>query len=78
MVRTEVKSSNVKSIGFDLEAKTLEIEFKSGGIYKYYGISAEIYNSLMTAPSIGSYLQANIVRGGFECRKVGDAGKGKK
>jgi hypothetical protein len=53
MQRTPVSSNNLRSVGYDLGTQTLEISFKSGGIYQYYYVPANIYQSLMTAVSKG-------------------------
>jgi len=78
MQHVNVNSSNVKSIGLDASTKTLEIEFHNGKIYQYFGISDELYGKLMTADSVGSFLHAKIIKGGFESRRVGDEQEGKK
>jgi len=51
MIRTPVKSSNIISIGYDEEAKTLEIEFKRNRIYHYWPITRSGYEKLMNAES---------------------------
>ena len=38
MNRKPVRSSNISSIGYDSESKTLEIEFHSGGVYQYFNV----------------------------------------
>lgn len=43
MERISVSSSNIKSIGYDQETETLEIEFNSKHIYQYYNIPFNIY-----------------------------------
>lgn len=69
MERQSVVSSNLKSVGYDLESNTLEIEFQSGAVYQYYGVPPEIYEALMRAPSHGSYFYANI-RDRYPYRRV--------
>ena len=39
MIRNDVISSNLKSIGYDSASCILEIEFHSGGIYQYSQVS---------------------------------------
>ncbi len=58
MKRIPVASSNVRSAGHD--GDTLEIEFTSGGIYRYAGVSRADYEALLAAPSIGSYVAKHI------------------
>lgn len=60
MERDPVKSSNIVSIGYDKDANRLEVEFKSGGVYQYHGVTQEEYDSLMGADSIGSFFHSHI------------------
>jgi hypothetical protein len=59
MERTPVTSSNVVSIGYDSQAETLEVEFKSG-VYQYYNVPQSIYDQMMVADSIGKFLNVYI------------------
>ena len=52
--REPVVSSNLKSVGYDEDSETLEIEFQSDSVYRYFGVPADIYQELMDAPSHGS------------------------
>jgi KTSC domain len=61
MQRKPVESSNLASVGFDAKTKTLEIEFKGGGVFQYVGDAAEKhFTALMAAPSKGSYFAKEI------------------
>jgi len=60
MIRQPVSSSNIRSIGYDSESKTLEIEFLSGGVYQYFDVPESIYNELMSASSHGSFFHRYI------------------
>ena len=60
MIRTPVASSNLVSVGYDPNSKTLEIEFKQGRVYQYFGVPAYIFRSLMQAPSKGEYFNAHL------------------
>ncbi|MFC1696873.1 KTSC domain-containing protein [Nanoarchaeota archaeon] len=60
MERTNVNSSNIKSIGYDEQNGILEIEFLSGGIYQYSKVSKETYNALMNASSKGKFFATFI------------------
>lgn len=55
MKRHSVSSSNILSVGYDSDTRTLEIEFKGGGIYQYYGVPQNVYSSFLNAPSLGKY-----------------------
>jgi hypothetical protein len=59
MNRTPVQSSRIKSIGFT--NNILELEFKGGAIYAYKGVTPEIYQAFLEAPSKGKFLSTYIV-----------------
>jgi hypothetical protein len=61
MERFTVKSSNIASVGYDSVRLILEIEFKSGGVYQYFKVPLRIYTEFLSAPSLGRYLNKNIV-----------------
>jgi hypothetical protein len=65
-----VVSSNILSIRYDGDSKTLEIEFNKGGVYQYYDVPLAEYEGLMSAESIGSYFYHNIRNGGYRSEKV--------
>ena len=58
--RQSVSSSNVCSVGYDVDTDTLEVEFHSGSIYQYDGVPESVYLGLMQAASKGSYLHQHI------------------
>ena len=60
MERKPVSSSNISSIGYDEDSRTLEIEFHSGSIYQYFDVPLNIYQELMSAGSKGQYFAAHI------------------
>lgn len=68
MERTPVESSQLKSIGYDLEGGILEVEFKGGGVYRYSGVSPITHLELIQAGSVGKYFGQHI-RGKFKTEK---------
>jgi len=71
MDRLAVKSKNLKSVGYDEESMTLQVEFHRGGIYDYYPITSEGYMNLMNAPSKGQYFESRIKKDqSIKCVKV--------
>jgi len=60
MERITVRSSNIRSVGYDPGSSTLEVEFNSGSIYQYLEVSKDEYEGLMSASSKGRYFNANI------------------
>ena len=55
-----VQSSTIAAIGYDLETKTLHIEFRSGHVYEYDDITPETHEALTAAPSIGAHFGRHI------------------
>lgn len=65
----DVKSSTVKSVGYDAPSRTLAVQFASGGTYHYHGVAPEVHTSLMKAESIGKFLH-NRVKGKYGHKKA--------
>lgn len=70
MKRVAVQSSNLASVGYDPAADTLEIEFRHGGVYQYYGVPKEVHEGLMMAASKGSYFHRNVKMAGYPYSRV--------
>lgn len=72
MQRHPVISSDIASVGYDPATETLEIEFKATGLYRYFSVPADLYQSLLATPSPGKFFLANI-KGKFAWEKVTSA-----
>ncbi len=55
-----VKSSVIAAIEYNPTTQVLEIHFHAGRTYDYLNVPAEIYQSLLTADSVGKYFNENI------------------
>jgi hypothetical protein len=55
MMRQDVVSSELRSVGHDEESLLLEVEFNSGGVYRYFGVPRDLYLNLMAAESKGRF-----------------------
>lgn len=69
MNRVRVQSTNLKSVGYDAETKTLEIEFHTGDVYQYFNVPAVVHRDLLHASSIGQYF-AYFIKTTYRFRKV--------
>jgi len=69
MRRRPVSSSAISSVGYDRKAKTLELEFSSGGVYDYYEVPPKVYAELMSAESKGRFISERI-RGQYRSERV--------
>jgi hypothetical protein len=68
MERHPVISSDLASVGYDPATQTLEIEFKATGVYRYFSVPPEVYETLRSTPSPGKYFLQNI-KGKFAWEK---------
>lgn len=57
----EVESSSLGQVGYNPESKTLRVLFrKTGAVYDYSDVPAEVFDGLMQAESKGRYLVENV------------------
>jgi KTSC domain-containing protein len=60
MKRIGVESSSIAGAGYDAGEQILEIEFRNGLVYRYFGVAPAVYEGLMAAESKGRYMNAEI------------------
>jgi len=60
MDRAAVKSSNIKSVGYDPKTKVLEVEFHTGAVHQYADVSPQKHRAMMRAKSVGGYFSVNV------------------
>ncbi|MDP1721796.1 MAG: KTSC domain-containing protein [Candidatus Gottesmanbacteria bacterium] len=59
----------MRSVGYDPQSATLEVEFTSGDIYRYFDVSERLYDGLLQAASPGQFLDINIIKYGYRYQK---------
>jgi hypothetical protein len=69
-----VDSSFIKHVSYDEKSSFLIVTFGSGSIWLYKSITMEIYNRLISAPSLGNYFNTNI-RNKHEAEVIAKVGK---
>ena len=55
-----VDSSSVTRVGYDEATSDLKIEYRSGWEYLYAGVPANVYEDLLSAKSVGKFVNAEI------------------
>jgi len=64
--RQPVNSRLITSLLYDADAKTLEVEYKAGSMYRYYNIEKTFYQDMLASEHPGhkltKYLKANRVK----------------
>jgi hypothetical protein len=58
MRRVPVESSSLDSVGY--EKSVLEVRFRNGGVYQYYGVPELMHDLLMQADSRGAFFNRHI------------------
>ena len=59
-----VESTTLATVAYDEARELLQLEFRSGAIYQYFGVPAVVHEGLLAAPSKGSYFN-RLIRGRF-------------
>ena len=67
MLMKPVTSSQIEAIGH--ENGVLAVKYKSGGTYHYADVPPATFDAMIKAPSVGSFLHANI-KGKHSFKKV--------
>jgi YD repeat-containing protein len=60
MERKRINAGNIRAVGYDARSRMLEIEFSSGSIVQYSGVSDEVHRRLLSSSSPGSYFRDQI------------------
>lgn len=55
-----VSSSNIAAVGYDAENQVVYVQFLDGANYAYKGVPEHQFENLLTASSVGSYLNRNF------------------
>jgi hypothetical protein len=60
MQRKRVNSSRLRSVGYDEQTRTLEVEMSNGQVYQYSGVYPEVYRRFMAAPNPTTFFDDKI------------------
>lgn len=71
MKREKVQSKAIRSVGYDPETKTLEVEFEALTVYQYFEVSEFTFRALLLASSKQAFFTASI-NGEYKCQEVRD------
>ncbi len=53
-------SSNIGSVTYDAATRTMTVEFRSGGTYRYTGVPEDTYDAFTRASSAGQFFHRHI------------------
>ena len=60
IARVPVESSCIASVGYAAAVETLEVEFRSGAVYRYLAVPPDVHLALLQSASKGAYLNRHI------------------
>jgi hypothetical protein len=60
IARIPVRSSVIATVGYDPETAVLEVEFRSGDLYRYFAVPPSVHTALLEADSPGAYFNRHI------------------
>lgn len=60
MRRLAVESSSIAEIGYAARSRVLEVLFRNGGLYRYFGVPRAVHRALVGADSIGRYMNRHV------------------
>jgi hypothetical protein len=68
----ELQSTSLKAAEYQPRNALLEVEFRTGAVYRYFEVPASIYQELLEAESKGRYFNQHI-RNRFRTEKIDPA-----
>lgn len=68
--RVAVRSSCITSVGYDEATRTLEVEFASGAVHRYFDVGGDTHGAFMAAASKGAYFNRHIKARHREARQI--------
>lgn len=62
MIRTPTghRSSNIAEVDYDAARGSLDVVFKSGGRYRYHGVTPAQHDAMLSAESIGRWYNDHL------------------
>jgi KTSC domain-containing protein len=69
MKRHFVKSTAIRTEGYDQLSQVLELEYTNGAIYQYFPVPPEIYQEFKDAESKGTFVNRHI-KPNYQCREI--------
>lgn len=72
MDRTPLTSTTLASAAYDTTTCLLELEFRSGALYRYFSVPASLYRDLLAADSKGRFFN-RFIRDCFPTTRVAPA-----
>ena len=75
MEKQSVKSKAVKSLRYDSDAKSLDVEFASASTYRYFDVPRDVYEWLLRVGSKGRFVN-RLVKEKYRYERLDSDGPG--
>jgi len=69
LLHARLDSSSLHSVGYVAQTSTMEVAFRNGSVYRYFGVPLKVYEDLLSADSKGRYFIAAI-RTSFRFQRI--------
>jgi hypothetical protein len=69
MWQIKVDSDTFSTVGYDAVKEVLELGFRTGGAYQYFGVSKESYQQFMSADSLSRFFD-ELIKDQYESEQV--------
>ena len=66
--KVRLASAAIASVRYDEKKRTLDVEFRSGDIYRYMHVPDFVYRELLKAESAGAFW--NVIKDHFDYKKL--------
>jgi hypothetical protein len=66
--RVRLESSAIAAVRYDEKRRTLDVEFRGGGKYRYFKVPVSVYRALLKAESAGAFW--NTIKDQFEYQEL--------
>ena len=70
MLHIKLKSSTIESVAYQADHGILEIDFKSGSTYHYFGVPHYVYTEFVRAESPGGFFDLYIKKMDYEYEQI--------
>ena len=60
IARNEFESSSIVSAGYDAPTHSFDVEYVSGGVYRYFDVPPSVYAQFLAADSKGGFVNTVI------------------
>lgn len=70
MERQLVISSELHSVGYDDASNVLEVQFQTGGVYRYFGVPPNVHAALLAAESKGRFFNT-VIKPRYQYQRIG-------